>query len=561
MSDKIKSQPMGRKALLYVRQSSTYQVNHNLESQKLQYAMRQRLHMLGWQDIEVIDEDLGRSAAGTVTRSGFERMVAEVCMGKVGAVAAREVSRFARNSREWQQLVEVCRVVDTILVDQETIYDPRQSNDRLLLGLKGSLNEYELDLLRQRSLEARRQKAQRGELLVCAPVGFLKSEGRLEKDPDRRIQEAILSVYSKFSELGTVRQTLMWFLEHDLQLPMRIAESEIAWKRPKYSTVYHMLTNPAYGGAYAYGKTEHLTEYKDGEPHQRCRHKPRKQWFVLIPNTHDGYVSWEQFEQVQLRIANNVRERQQSGTIQNGAALLGGVLRCRRCGRKLMVQYTGEGGDVVRYSCKRGWLDNGQPRCIGFGGTTVDEAIGHQLLRVVQPAAVEAAIMASKEEGRKKDEVVEALKRDLEAARYAAQRAQKQFDHADPENRQVAAELEKRWNVALERVQELETRIGKCSNEQTDPPAEQELDSPMIPMSWQRFTNVARYRNSGLDRTLDTSYDWRAFSDRCSRTFLFALSCIAGTIGSSSRRDVGSGTVCHHGKRRTRDSLPRCETN
>ena len=475
MSDKIKSQHVGRKALLYVRQSSTYQVNHNLESQKLQYAMRQRLHMLGWQDIEVIDEDLGRSAAGTVTRSGFERMVAEVCMGKVGAVAAREVSRFARNSREWQQLVEVCRVVDTILVDQETIYDPRQSNDRLLLGLKGSLNEYELDLLRQRSLEARRQKAQRGELLVCAPVGFLKSEGRLEKDPDRRIQEAILSVYSKFSELGTVRQTLMWFLEHDLQLPMRIAESEIAWKRPKYSTVYHMLTNPAYGGAYAYGKTEHLTEYKDGEPRQRCRHKPRKQWLVLIPNTHDGYVGWEQFEQVQLRIANNVRERQQSGAIQNGAALLGGVLRCRRCGRKLMVQYTGERGDVVRYSCKRGWLDNGQPRCIGFGGTTVDEAIGHQVLRVVQPAAVEAAIMASKEDGRRNNEVLDALKRDLKAARYAAQRAQKQYDHADPENRQVTAELERRWNVALERVRELETRIGQCSDEQTEPPADQEF--------------------------------------------------------------------------------------
>src|SRR6516225_3295890 len=228
MSDKIRSQHITRKALLYVRQSSSYQVTHNLESQKLQYAMQERLCRLGFQDIEVIDEDLGCSAAGTVTRSGFERMVAQVCMGHIGAVAAREVSRFARNSREWQQLVEVCRVVDTILVDQETIYDPRQSNDRLLLGLKGSLNEYELDLLRQRSLEARRQKAQRGELIVCAPVGYVKSEDRLEKDPDRRVQEAILSVYRKFSELGTVRQTLMWFLEHDLKLPVRIAESEIA---------------------------------------------------------------------------------------------------------------------------------------------------------------------------------------------------------------------------------------------------------------------------------------------------------------------------------------------
>ena len=432
MSEKIKSQHVGRKALLYIRQSSIYQVNHNLESQKLQYGMQQRLHMLGWCQIEVIDEDLGCSAAGTVTRSGFERMVTQVCMGKVGAVAAREVSRFARNSREWQQLVEVCRVVDTVLIDQETIYDPRQSNDRLLLGLKGSLNEYELDLLRQRSLEARREKARRGELIVRAPVGYVKSEDRLEKDPDRRVQEAILSVYSKFSELGTVRQTLLWFLEHDLQLPVQTVEGEIDWKRPTYQTVYQMLTNPAYGGAYAYGKTEHFTEYENGEPRRRRHHKPRQRWLVLIPATHSGYVSWEQFEQVQLAIGDNMRGWQRSGAVQSGSALLGGLLRCWRCGRKLVVHYTGENHNVVRYSCHRGWLDNGQPRCIAFGGTTVDEAIGQQLLGVVQPAAVEAAIMASEEEIRKRDEVLEALRRDLEAARYAAQRAQKQYDHTDP---------------------------------------------------------------------------------------------------------------------------------
>ena len=175
MSDKIKPHHLERKAILYIRQSSAYQVSHNLESQKLQYAMQERLQQLGWREIEVVDEDLGRSAAGTVTRAGFERMVAEVCLGKVGAVAAREVSRFARNSREWQQLVEVCRIVDTLLIDQETVYTPRQSNDRLLLGLKGSLNEYELDLLRQRSVEARHEKARRGELLVTAPVGYLKT--------------------------------------------------------------------------------------------------------------------------------------------------------------------------------------------------------------------------------------------------------------------------------------------------------------------------------------------------------------------------------------------------
>src|SRR5437762_8380421 len=203
ISDKVRPHHLERKAILYVRQSSSHQVLHNRESRALQYAMRDRLTGLGWSEIAIIDDDLGRSAAGTVTRAGFERMVAEVCLGKVGAVAAREVSRFARNSRDWQQLVEVCRVVDTVLIDQETVYAPRQSNDRLLLGLKGSLNEYELDLLRQRSVEARHEKARRGELVVAAPVGHIKTEDqRLEKNPDRRVQQAIALVFAKFRELG-----------------------------------------------------------------------------------------------------------------------------------------------------------------------------------------------------------------------------------------------------------------------------------------------------------------------------------------------------------------------
>jgi DNA invertase Pin-like site-specific DNA recombinase len=460
MNDKIRPNHLARKAVLYVRQSSAYQVSHNLESQRLQYAMRDRLVQLGWNEIEVVDEDLGRSAAGMVTRSGFERMVADVCMGKVGAVAAREVSRFARNSREWQQLVEVCRVVDTVLVDQDTVYAPRMSNDRLLLGLKGSLNEYELDLLRQRSVEARRQKAQRGELLILSPVGYRKGVQRLEKDPDRRVQEAIRLVFHKLLELGSVRQTLLWLNEHGLELPVTNAREEVRWRRATYGMVYSMLTNPAYGGAYAYGKTEQVTRYDDGQPHQSIRRKPRERWLSFMPGAHEAYIDWEQFERVQSTITQNSLGRGHVGAAQRGAALLAGLLHCRRCGYKLLVSYTGCRHDVARYHCRRGWLDKGEPTCIGFAGQAVDLAVTKEILRVVQPAAIEAARLASAEQSHQLDEVGAALQRDLQAARYAAQRAQKQYDQADPDNRLVADELERRWNQALVRVREVEAKIA-----------------------------------------------------------------------------------------------------
>jgi DNA invertase Pin-like site-specific DNA recombinase len=470
MSDKIKPHHLQRKAVLYVRQSSAHQVIHNREGRSLQYAMRERLTVLGWSDIEIIDDDLGISAAGTATRAGFERMVAEVCLGKVGAVAAREVSRFARNSRDWQQLIEMCRVVDTLLVDQETIYAPRQGNDRLLLGLKGSLNEYELDLLRQRSLAARLQKAQRGELIVAAPVGFLKSdEQKLEKDPDRRVQQAIALIFTKFSELGTVRQTLLWFLEHGLDLPARRPNGDIVWKRPCYATVYRILTNPAYGGTYAYGKTGASTVYESTTARQGVRRKPREEWLALRPGTHEGYVAWERAEAIRQMIIDNNYGGEHRGAAKHGDALLAGILRCRRCGRKLTVRYTGSRHDALRYSCSRGWMDNGEPRCIAFGGLKVDDAIAAEILRVVQPGAVEAAMQARQQELQHRDEVRAALMRDLEAARFAADRVFRQYDATDPQNRLVAAELELRWNRALERVSDLQERIDAHDHEVLTP--------------------------------------------------------------------------------------------
>ena len=272
MSEKLTASRLARRAIVYVRQSSHHQLVHNTESRRLQYAMEERVRDRGWQETEVVDEDQGRSATTTHGRTGFQRMVAEVCLGKVGAVAAIEVSRFARNNRDWHQLIEMCAMVDTLLIDHETIYDPRHPNDRLLLGLKGSMSEYELDLLRQRSLEARWAKAKRGELVINAPVGFIKTaDQRLEKDPDLRVQHAIELVFAKFFELGSARQAAMWFIEHGVELPAKrwgVAGWETWWRRPAYRSVISVLKEPTYAGAYAYGRTAAQTQVIAGVLHK-----------------------------------------------------------------------------------------------------------------------------------------------------------------------------------------------------------------------------------------------------------------------------------------------------
>jgi len=473
MSDKIGSKHLTRMAILYIRQSSPHQVIRNEESRLLQYAMKNRLHDLGWSEVEIVDDDLGQSASGSAQRWGFERMVSQVCLGKIGAVAAREVSRFARNSREWQQLVEVCRMVDTLLIDHDTVYDARRSNDRLLLGLKGSLNEYELDLLRLRSLEARREKASRGELVVNTPVGYIKSdEGLVQKDPDLRVQQSLDLIFKKMLQLGTARQVLMWLIEHGLQVPTkhyRVNSWQTVWRRPSYRMVLRILRDPIYAGAYAYGKTEVKVEFRNGKMQKKVKRKPLHKWTTLIYAHHESYIDREQFDRIQKMITDNSLFTG-PGAPKRGPALLSGLLRCRRCGRMLTVSYTGRTHTALRYVCCRGVLDNAEPRCIGVGGDSIDRAVSREILKVVQPAAIEAALTAAEKTGSQQDEVIHALELELQAVRYATDRAYRQFDAVDPANRLVADELERRWEHSLQKVRQLEQRVkDECTRRQQVP--------------------------------------------------------------------------------------------
>lgn len=500
MHTKITSDRLQRKAVVYVRQSSIGQVMHNQESQRRQYGLAERASELGFRDVMVIDEDLGRSGSGMVERPGFQRLVGEVCTGEVGAVFCIEASRLARNGRDWHHLIELCGMTGVVVVDPDGIYDPAIINDRLLLGLKGTMSEFELNLLRQRSVEAIRQKARRGELRYCLPTGYVwTNDGRIDKDPDQRVQQALGLVFLKMTELGSVRQVLLWFRRQRAELPSKGVEdpSKARWALPVYNTVHKILTNPMFAGAYAFGKTCARTTMLEGRPRKTIGHKKaRSEWTVLLHDHHPGYISWEQYERNQALIAANahMKSRMQPKAARGGKALLAGLIRCRRCGRMLHISYTGTQGVVPRYHCKGAHVNHGEDWCISFGGARVDEAVSREILQAISGNAIEAAVNAAEKLRSQQQERRRMLELELEQARYEAKLASRRYEAVDPDNRLVAGELETRWNAGLQKVQEIEKRISAFDVQDSRPAVpDRELLMSLaqdLPSVWRATSNM-----------------------------------------------------------------------
>jgi DNA invertase Pin-like site-specific DNA recombinase len=469
MARELPAAVLNRCAVIYVRQSTSGQVHDNLESQRRQYALVDLARAYGFQDVRVIDDDLGRSANGTMERPGFRSLVGQICEGLVGAVFCLEASRLARNGRDWHHLLELCGLVSAYVVDTDGAYDPSTPNDRLLLGLKGTMSEFELTLLRKRMLEAALAKARRGELRVLVPIGYVWSaELGLMMDPDRRVQEAVRTIFRLFDRLGSARQVLLHMRREGLNVPRPLdgrRAPPVAWRPPVYRTVIAVLQNPFYAGAYAYGKSQTRTTIVEGTVRKvHGRRRPMETWTALVREHHEGYIVWEQFEQNQQRLARNAF-RKPSGDAKagrGGHALLAGLLRCRRCGRMLHVTYGG--GRCVpqpRYTCRVGHAMHGLARCITTGARRPDAAIAHQILLAVQPVAVEAALVAERDAQQQVDERRRARELECQQAEYEVALAARRYEAVDPDNRLVAAELEARWNAALTRLRECQARLAE----------------------------------------------------------------------------------------------------
>jgi DNA invertase Pin-like site-specific DNA recombinase len=466
---KVKPSHTQRAAFVYIRQSSPSQVEYNRESTARQYALVEKACALGWakEQVIVIDQDLGLSGSGSVQRSGFARMTAEVALGHVGIVLGLEVSRLARNNADWYRLLDLCGITDTLIGDSDGVYHPALFNDRLVLGLKGTMSEAELHILRARLDGGIRNKAARGELRRGLPVGFVwgEEDGEVCFHPDEAVVSTIRTVFSKFTELGSVRKVWLWFRSEGLSFPLRAhMKSEIRWVAPTYTALHHVLTNPVYAGAYAYGKSRHQ-RYVDeqGMLRRRTRHLPMAEWSVLLPEHHPGFIDWATFQANQARIDTNIHPQphQAGGAVREGAALLQGLATCGKCGRRLHTHYRGRNASPGYHCSGKDIVQGRGVYCLNVGGVQIDQAVVEAFLRTVTPAAVEATQLAIQQLEADQDAALGQWRLAVERARYEAERAERQYRAVEPENRLVARGLETEWEKRLRDLAAAEAELQR----------------------------------------------------------------------------------------------------
>jgi DNA invertase Pin-like site-specific DNA recombinase len=471
MSDltKVKPSHTQRAAFVYIRQSSPSQVEYNRESTARQYALVEKACQLGWsqEQVTVIDEDLGLSGSGSAKRSGFARMTAEVALGHVGIVLGLEVSRLARNNADWYHLLDLCGMTDTLIGDSDGVYHPALFNDRLVLGLKGTMSEAELHILRARLDGGIRNKAARGELRRGLPVGFVwgEEDGEVRFHPDEAVVSAIRTVFSKFTELGSARKVWLWFRSEGLSFPTRATmNSAIRWAVPTYTGIHNVLTNPVYAGAYTYGKIRH-ERYVDaqGVLRRRTRHLPMAEWPVLLHEHHPGYIDWATFQANQARIDSNVHPQphQAGGAVREGSALLQGLARCGKCGRRLHTHYRGRNAQPGYHCSGKDLVQGRGVFCLNVGGVQIDQAVANAFLQALTPASVEATQRALQQLEEDRDAGLSQWRLAVERARYEAERAERQYRAVEPENRLVARSLETEWDKRLRDLAAAEAELRR----------------------------------------------------------------------------------------------------
>jgi DNA invertase Pin-like site-specific DNA recombinase len=467
--DKVTAGHRRRAALVYVRQSTMAQVECHRESTDRQYALVEQARSLGWarEQIAVIDDDLGLSGASTSHRNGFARMTAEVALGRVGIVLGLEVSRLARNNADWYRLLDLCGMTDTLIGDADGVYHPGAFNDRLVLGLKGTMSEAELHVLRARLEGGIRNKAARGELRRALPVGLVwgDADGEVRFHPDEAVTGVIRLVFERFAEFGSVRRVWLWLRSQNLACPSQIGPSgEIRWGSPTYTAIHRVLTNPVYAGAYAYGKSRHERYVDDqGVVRQRVRRLPRAEWAVFLPDHHEGFIDWSTYEANQARIGANTRPQphQSGGAVREGAALLQGIATCGHCGRRLRTHYRGTNATPGYHCAGKHIVEGRGVYCLSVGGVQIDQAVSQALLEAVQPAAIDAALAAAEQLEADGDAALAQWRREVERKRYRAQRAERRYRAVDPDNRLVARGLEAEWEQGLRDLAQAEAELAR----------------------------------------------------------------------------------------------------